>query len=89
MDTGVTVVPHCRYLVPADINVGKFVYEIRKHMKLTPEKAIYLFVNGVLPPTAALMSQVPSCIRDVLQLLTILPSISCTNATKMKMGFCT
>jgi hypothetical protein len=41
-----------KYLVPADITVGKFVYEIRKHMKLSPEKAIFLFVgNGVLPPT--------------------------------------
>jgi GABA(A) receptor-associated protein len=37
--------------VPADITVGKFVYEIRKHMKLSPEKAIFLFVNNVLPPT--------------------------------------
>ena len=46
-----------KYLVPADITVGKFVYEIRKHMKLSPEKAIFLFVgNGVLPPTAALVS---------------------------------
>ena len=41
-----------KYLVPSDITVGKFVYEIRKHMKLSPEKAIFLFVgNGVLPPT--------------------------------------
>eukprot|EP01092_Planopodium_desertum_P013053 TRINITY_DN62048_c1_g1_i1.p1 TRINITY_DN62048_c1_g1~~TRINITY_DN62048_c1_g1_i1.p1 ORF type:complete len:135 (-),score=19.95 TRINITY_DN62048_c1_g1_i1:71-433(-) len=45
-----------KYLVPGDITVGKFVYEIRKHMKLSPEKAIFLFVNSTLPPTAALMS---------------------------------
>lgn len=42
---------YCRYLVPSDITVGKFVYEIRKHMKLSPEKAIFLFVNNTLPPT--------------------------------------
>jgi len=47
-----------KYLVPADITVGKFVYEIRKHMKLNPEQAIFLFVNDTLPPTAALMSQI-------------------------------
>lgn len=41
-----------------DITVGKFVYEIRKHMKLNPEQAIFLFVNDTLPPTAALMSQI-------------------------------
>eukprot|EP00019_Armaparvus_languidus_P007124 CAMPEP_0168589594 /NCGR_PEP_ID=MMETSP0420-20121227/6096_1 /TAXON_ID=498008 /ORGANISM="Pessonella sp." /LENGTH=122 /DNA_ID=CAMNT_0008625153 /DNA_START=73 /DNA_END=441 /DNA_ORIENTATION=+ len=54
-----------KYLVPADITVGKFVYEIRKHMKLSPEKAIFLFVgNGVLPPTAALMSQIYDRFKD-------------------------
>eukprot|EP00727_Mastigamoeba_balamuthi_P004909 m51a1_g14416 putative autophagy protein 8 (125) ;mRNA; r:456746-457833 len=47
-----------KYLVPRDITVGKFVYEIRRHMKLKPEKAIFLFVNDVLPPTGALMSQI-------------------------------
>ena len=53
-----------KYLVPADITVGKFVYEIRKHMKLSPEKAIFLFVNNVLPPTAALMSQIYDRYKD-------------------------
>lgn len=47
-----------KYLVPAEISVGKFVLEIRKHMKLNPEQAIFLFVNDTLPPTAALMSQI-------------------------------
>jgi len=45
-----------KYLVPSDITVGKFVYEIRKHMKLGPEQAIFIFINGTLPPTASLMS---------------------------------
>jgi len=47
-----------KYLVPADLTVGQFVYVIRKRIKLTPEKAIFIFVNNVLPPTAALMSAV-------------------------------
>src|SRR3989338_9321116 len=47
-----------KYLVPVDITVGKFVYEIRKHMKLSHEKAIFLFVDNILPPTAALMSRI-------------------------------
>eukprot|EP01104_Vermistella_antarctica_P002763 TRINITY_DN12982_c0_g1_i1.p1 TRINITY_DN12982_c0_g1~~TRINITY_DN12982_c0_g1_i1.p1 ORF type:complete len:120 (-),score=37.37 TRINITY_DN12982_c0_g1_i1:220-579(-) len=53
-----------KYLVPADITVGRFVYEIRKHMKLSPEKAIFLFVNNVLPPTAALMSHIYERYKD-------------------------
>ena len=31
---------------------------MRKRIKLAPEKAIFIFVNNVLPPTAALMSQI-------------------------------
>lgn len=47
-----------KYLVPADLTVGQFVYVIRKRIKLSPEKAIFIFINNVLPPTAALMSSI-------------------------------
>ncbi|KYQ91116.1 autophagy protein 8 [Tieghemostelium lacteum] len=54
-----------KYLVPSDITVGKFVYEIRKHMnKVNAEKAIYLFVNNTIPPTAALISQIYERYKD-------------------------
>jgi len=54
-----------KYLVPCDITVGKFVFEIRKHMKLSSEKAIFLFVNkDVYPPTAALMSHIYEKYKD-------------------------
>lgn len=47
-----------KYLVPQDLTVGQFVYVIRKRIKLNPEKAIYIFINNRLPPTAALMSSI-------------------------------
>ncbi|MEW5313955.1 MAG: hypothetical protein WDW38_005485 [Sanguina aurantia] len=47
-----------KYLVPADLTVGQFVYVIRKRIKLSPEKAIFIFVKAVLPATAALMSSI-------------------------------
>ena len=47
-----------KYLVPSDLTVGQFVYVIRKRIKLAPEKAIFVFVNDMLPPTASLMSLV-------------------------------
>merc|ERR1712070_1260004 len=47
-----------KYLVPADLTVGQFVYVIRKRIKLSPEKAIFIFVKNVLPPTAAMMLSV-------------------------------
>eukprot|EP01027_Heterolobosea_sp_BB2_P016796 GEZU01023864.1.p1 GENE.GEZU01023864.1~~GEZU01023864.1.p1 ORF type:complete len:127 (-),score=45.92 GEZU01023864.1:152-532(-) len=44
-----------KYLVPADLSVGQFVFVIRKRIKLGPQKAIFIFVNGVLPTTDSLM----------------------------------
>jgi hypothetical protein len=41
-----------------DLTVGQFVYVIRKRIKLAPEKAIFIFVDETLPPTAALMSAI-------------------------------
>ncbi|KAF7138157.1 hypothetical protein RHSIM_Rhsim07G0106600 [Rhododendron simsii] len=43
-----------KYLVPADLTVGQFVYVIRKRIKLSAEKAIFIFVDNVLPPTGNL-----------------------------------
>ena len=45
-----------RYLVPADLTVGQFVYVIRKRIKVSPEKAIFMFVKNVLPPTGTMHS---------------------------------
>ncbi|WBW72711.1 autophagy associated protein Atg8 [Schizosaccharomyces osmophilus] len=47
-----------KYLVPSDLTVGQFVYVIRKRIKLSPEKAIFIFIDEILPPTAALMSTI-------------------------------
>ncbi|KAL5578833.1 hypothetical protein UlMin_011275 [Ulmus minor] len=47
-----------KYLVPADLSIGQFVYVVRKRIKLSAEKAIFVFVNNTLPSTAALMSSI-------------------------------
>ncbi|XP_049396478.1 autophagy-related protein 8C-like isoform X2 [Solanum stenotomum] len=46
-----------KYLVPADLTVGQFVYVVRKRINLSAEKAIFVFVKNILPPTA-LMSAI-------------------------------
>ncbi|EGC36392.1 hypothetical protein DICPUDRAFT_77947 [Dictyostelium purpureum] len=55
-----------KYLVPNDITIGKFIYELRKNTasKVNAEKAIYLFINNTIPPTAALMSQIYERYKD-------------------------
>lgn len=47
-----------KYLVPGDLTVGQIVFVIRKRIKLSAEKAIFIFAGNVLPPSAALLSTV-------------------------------
>eukprot|EP00461_Guttulinopsis_vulgaris_P002863 UN02864 len=47
-----------KYLVPKDLTVGQFVYVIRKRIKLSPEKALYIFVNKQLLSTSSHMTDV-------------------------------
>ena len=47
-----------KYLVPKDLTVGQFQYVIRKRLKLSPEKAIYLFFNNTVEPTTELVKTV-------------------------------
>ncbi|CAG9462628.1 unnamed protein product [Pedinophyceae sp. YPF-701] len=53
-----------KYLVPSDLTVGQFVYVIRKRIRLNPQQAIFIFVNNVLPPTAALMASIYEDYKD-------------------------
>lgn len=56
--TNVPAIDKNKYLVPVDLTVGQFVYVVRKRIKLTPEQAIFVFINNYLPPTASLMSTI-------------------------------
>lgn len=67
------VVLASRYLVPADLTVGQFVYVIRKRIKLSAEKAIFIFVDNVLPPTG---NTTPLSFRSPLAMALVLCSDS-------------
>jgi GABA(A) receptor-associated protein len=72
-----------KYLVPSDLTVGQFCYVIRRRIKLAPEKAIFIFVNEVLPPTAALMSSIYDEHKDEdgFLYITYLPLSSASNGS--------
>ena len=38
-----------KFLVPRNITFGQFLYILRTRMELPPEKALFVFVNNVLP----------------------------------------
>eukprot|EP01086_Lenisia_limosa_P011583 TRINITY_DN37793_c0_g1_i2.p1 TRINITY_DN37793_c0_g1~~TRINITY_DN37793_c0_g1_i2.p1 ORF type:complete len:115 (+),score=23.69 TRINITY_DN37793_c0_g1_i2:50-394(+) len=45
-----------KYLIPADLTVGQFIFVIRSRINLSPDKAIFLYVNNTLPPTSKLIA---------------------------------
>jgi GABA(A) receptor-associated protein len=63
-----------KYLVPKDLTVGQFVYVIRKRIRLSHEKAIFIFINNKLPPPSALLSQVYNEQKDIDGFLYVLIS---------------
>ena len=58
-----------KYLIPNDLTIGQVVYIIRKRINLSPEKALFIFVNDVVPPSSALISQVYAEHKDVSNFL--------------------
>ena len=57
-DTTTELINKNKYLAPSSLTVGQFVYVIRKRLVLPPEKAIFLFIGGILPPTASLLGSI-------------------------------
>lgn len=53
-----------KYLVPQELTVGQFVYVLRKRLKLSPEKAIFIFFENQLSPTSELIMSVYEKLKD-------------------------
>jgi GABA(A) receptor-associated protein len=53
-----------KYLVPSDLTCGQFVFVIRKRLRLVGEKAIFLFINGVIPQNTAVLSDIYDKFKD-------------------------
>lgn len=47
-----------KYLVPKDLTMGQFIHVIRQRMKLEPDKALYLFVDKIIPTSSELVSNI-------------------------------
>jgi len=53
-----------KYLVPLDLTLSQFIYVIRKRMKLSAEKAIFLFVENTIPSSSVFISNIYSQHKD-------------------------
>ena len=47
-----------KFLVPADLTIGPFIYVIRKRIQLAPTEGLFLFINNTLPPTISTISTI-------------------------------
>jgi GABA(A) receptor-associated protein len=47
-----------KYLVPKDLTMGQFLFVIRKRIKLRQEQGLYIFVNGTIPSTNEIVSNI-------------------------------
>jgi len=55
-DQNIQKIDKNKYLVPSDLTLGQFQYIIRKRIKLTQEKSLFVFINGKIPATSSLLS---------------------------------
>jgi len=53
-----------KYLVPADISVAQFMWIVRKRINLNSERAIFLFVNKIVPSSTATLGEIYSQHKD-------------------------
>ena len=70
-DTTIDILDKRKYLVPTDLTLGQFMYVIRRRLTLAPEKAIFLFINNKLMPTAGLIGNIYEEEKDADEFLYI------------------
>lgn len=55
-----------KFIAPKDISIAKFMLEIRKHIQITPEHSIYIYVkNGIILQPSLMVLDVYHRYRDV------------------------
>ncbi|KEG13975.1 microtubule-associated protein 1A/1B, light chain 3 [Trypanosoma grayi] len=53
-----------KFLVPADLTVGQFMMVLRKRVQMDAEEAIFVFINGSVPPSTAQISDLYAHHKD-------------------------
>jgi GABA(A) receptor-associated protein len=47
-----------KYMVPKEKTIAEMMAQLRKHIKMSPRQAVFLFVNNTLPPNSYTVGQV-------------------------------
>ena len=63
--TNIPEIDRKKYLCPRDLSIANFMYVIRKRLKLSSEKSIYLFINDkIMPATSSLLGIIYENYKD-------------------------
>ena len=54
-----------KFLCPDSLTLGQFIYIIRRRLILPPEKALFVFINNILPVQSQFMKEIYSHHRDM------------------------
>lgn len=63
-DTVMPDIDKNKYLVPDDLTVAQLIYVVKKRLKMTPEKAIFIFCDGKLLSSTVNMKYVYNQHKD-------------------------
>ncbi|KAF7836876.1 autophagy-related protein 8i [Senna tora] len=53
-----------KYMVPRDMSIGQFIHILSTRLRLSPGKALFIFVNNTLPQTASRMDSIYESYKD-------------------------
>tara|TARA_B110000114_G_C14751468_1_gene261188 strand:- start:29 stop:400 length:372 start_codon:yes stop_codon:yes gene_type:complete len=54
-----------KFLVSCDLTCGQLIYVIRKRLKLDSEKAIFIMINGIMPPQSDNLYNLYNLYKDI------------------------
>ena len=63
-DNDCPVIDKKKYLVPRGLTVSQFIHIIRNRLRLPAEKALYLFIQGVIPASSCMMETIYDCYSE-------------------------
>jgi len=58
INNNVPEIDRSKYLCPRDLSIANFMLLIRKRLQLSPEKALYLFIDNKIVPCSQLLGTV-------------------------------
>lgn len=63
-DMNLPIIDKCKFLVPLNLSIGQLLIIIRNRIKLSAEKAIFLFVNDIIPPSTETINNIYENFKD-------------------------